>query len=1229
MRARRIVIRGVLLYLALAAFAGAGASAQTLSGRVTTRDGTPLGRVVLEVLVPPNWVSTVTVSADGTYRITVPSGARTAQIRLAGTPSRFQPASMTIALDSTVTEQHVADLVLTGRPQTLPTVRSAVRPRPVREDVGGSPRPGERSQTFDPSLTLAGDLLGDPEFALSGVPGVQVAIDPSGGPPRISLAGLGTELNRTTLNRSPASDNPPRDAAVLQILLNSYDPARAASAVVTNWTLLSATFLPIRRLHATMSAPAMQWTTTAGRELGARTYAPIISGNFAGPGRSFVRMVNTSFQFSDQEASVPTFLSATPAGAAALGITPDVVARVRGALPAFGITVDPFARVTRRSVRASVFTRLDLTTSDLSVSTSNADGTLSVANGGTDGDVGYVILGGTGGQARGLGASASALPLYTSASDRWSVTGQGAWSHFSHSGFLLDSRLAASASGGRASPTSDIPGAGVLLADELGAGANAIALLGGSNAAHRTETHALVHGMTVARWKSFDGRHEYEIEGEANAERVSSSRGTSAGSFAYASLDGYLANTPASFTRRLDSARVQTHAVRGALALGDIYRASDLFSAQYGVRIEHEALFADRIGSPLVDSIFGRNAHRLPRWTAVSPMAGFTWLLGRDAYGFADGSRSVIGGIRDYRGALPLDVVIAQPGFGATSSGMAVLRCAGAAAPIPDWRGYANRSVTLPTQCAGDDASPLRSEAPDADLYAHGFTVGHSWRGDLSFDYRLTNQWFATLHGMWAENTAQSLPYDLNFSGTVRATLPAEGDRPLFVSPAAIVPGTGTVAASESRRFAQLASVVEHRSAGRGQAGTVGLTMAYRPRFSFFSSGVQTPMTVDYTLADIRAQTNGFASTTAGDPRPTDWMPGLFSRHTLLVWSALRIPDAFTFSLGVQLRSGIGFTPLVGGDINGDGLANDRAFVFSPQDTSVSGYRELVNRLSPEMRRCVESQIGGVARVNSCHGPWSATANAAFAIDPYRIRLQNRGSVRLVLSNLAAGLDLLLHGPAKTHGWGQAAFPDPVLYVARGFAPGSNRFQYAANQRFGSSEALRAAFANPFRVSIDVSIDIGESRESRAMKQRLAAPANEPLEKTAIAGRLAWRGPDLFAQVVRLADSLRLSRGQLDSLDRWSSRHAVYRDSVYDDLADFLAERKGDFGGNVVQQRWHNAIAAVQWHEWSYRDPLLRLLKPEQAPAIFSERRPAVSRLLLMDKEEATRFLARWFYAPY
>jgi hypothetical protein len=523
----------------------------------------------------------------------------------------------------------------------------------------------------------------------------------------------------------------------------------------------------------------------------------------------------------------------------------------------------------------------------------------------------------------------------------------------------------------------------------------------------------------------------------------------------------------------------------------------------------------------------------------------------------------------------------------------------------------------------------LSWEAPDADLYAPGFTVGHSWRGDLRLDYGLTNQWFATVHGMWAENTAQSLPSDVNFSGTVRGALPAEGDRPLFVSPAAIVPGTGTVVASKSRRFAQLASVVEHRPVGRGEAGTVGLTMAYRPRFSFFSSGVQTPLSVDYTLADIRAQTNGFASTTAGDPRATDWTPGLFSRHTLLVSSVLRIPDAFMFSLGVQFRSGIGFTPMIGGDINGDGLANDRAFVFDPQDTSVSGYRELVNRLSPELRRCVESQVGGVARVNSCRGPWSATTNAAFAIDPYRIGLQNRGSVRLVLSNLAAGLDLLLHGPAKSHGWGQVAFPDPVLYGVRGFAPSSNRFQYVANQRFGSSDALRAAFANPFRLSVDVSIDIGESQESRAMKQRLAAPPNEPLGKTEIAGRLAWRGPDLFEQVVRLADSLRLSRAQLDSLDRWNSRHAAYRDSVYDGLADFLAERKGDFGASVVQQRWHDAISVVQWHEWSYRDPLLRLLKPEQAPAIFSERAPAVPRLLLMDKQEATRFLARWFYAPY
>lgn len=210
----------------------------------------------------------------------------------------------------------------------------------------------------------------------------------------------------------------------------------------------------------------------------------------------------------------------------------------------------------------------------------------------------------------------------------------------------------------------------------------------------------------------------------------------------------------------------------------------------------------------------------------------------------------------------------------------------------------------------------------------------------------------------------------------------------------------------------------------------------------------------------------------------------------------------------------------------------------------------------------------------------------------------------------------------------QAAYPDPVLYLVQGFDPVATRFRYAANPRLGSSEALRAAFANPFRISIDVSVEVGESQERRLMRQRLAIPVGDTLGRDAIRGRLAWRGPAAFAGVLRLSDSLKMSRAQTDSLERWNARHDAYRDSVYDALADALAARRGEYGGGDAERQWHDAIAAVQWDEWSFREALLHLLTPVQAETVFSDRAPAVSRLLLMNRKEAERYLARWFLSP-
>ena len=67
------------------------------------------------------------------------------------------------------------------------------------------------------------------------------------------------------------------------------------------------------------------------------------------------------------------------------------------------------------------------------------------------------------------------------------------------------------------------------------------------------------------------------------------------------------------------------------------------------------------------------------------------------------------------------------------------------------------------------------------------------------------------------------------------------------------------------------------------------------------------------------------------------------------------------------------------GDINGDGYANDRAFVFDPAspttDPAVAdGIRSLLANGSPSARDCLSKQLGTVANRSSCEGPWYTTA---------------------------------------------------------------------------------------------------------------------------------------------------------------------------------------------------------------------------------------------------------------
>src|SRR5207248_274741 len=122
---------------------------------------------------------------------------------------------------------------------------------------------------------------------------------------------------------------------------------------------------------------------------------------------------------------------------------------------------------------------------------------------------------------------------------------------------------------------------------------------------------------------------------------------------------------------------------------------------------------------------------------------------------------------------------------------------------------------------------------------------------------------------------------------------------------------------------------------------------------------------LSYSLLDVRDQFYGFAGNgnTAGNPFDRQWGAHTAAgKHQLtLNWNSIPIADLLYVTVGATMRSGALFTPMVAGDVNGDGYFNDRAFIFDPSrtaDTALAGaMRSLLATGAPAAKDCLANQL--------------------------------------------------------------------------------------------------------------------------------------------------------------------------------------------------------------------------------------------------------------------------------
>jgi hypothetical protein len=390
---------------------------------------------------------------------------------------------------------------------------------------------------------------------------------------------------------------------------------------------------------------------------------------------------------------------------------------------------------------------------------------------------------------------------------------------------------------------------------------------------------------------------------------------------------------------------------------------------------------------------------------------------------------------------------------------------------------------------------------------------------------------------------------DRNFNDSQRFSLPDAGGRPVYVQPSSSVPSTGQIASQDARVSSRYSRVNEMTSDLRSQSyqGTLRLSPAQ------FSSGFS--WSAWYSFTQVREQFRGFSST-VGNPLDVAWGRSASTPHSIGYSLGYNFFDFLRVSWFGQFRSGMRYTPMVAGDINGDGSANDRAFIYSPTSAAAiadpalaEGINALLSNGSAGARSCLSRQLGRLAERFSCEGPWTSTASMSFTFNPIKVRMPQRASLSFQLSNPLGAADLLVNGSENLRGWGQMPIPDAQLLYVRGFDAASQRYQYEVNRRFGATNPAFNQFRTPVTLTALLRFDVGPTRERQMLTQQLDRGRKREGQKVPEMLLRAMFGnggiPNPLATILRDQDTLKLTPAQADSVATMNRAYIIKLDAIW------------------------------------------------------------------------------------
>ena len=876
-------------------------------------------------------------------------------------------------------------------------------------------------------------------------------------------------------------------------------------------------------------------------------------GNLAGP---FVKdHLFGAFAFSMSSSSIPSasIYSLSPASLDRLGVIPDSVARFMNILDAHGLAkpVDNSAGLQQSGFRNG-FGRIDFTPNEKNTFTLSGSEYRFWNRGFFTGPLATPTAGGE----------------FSTESWRAQValtSHLGAW--------VNDAR--ASVSEGRFGATASLAAAGgsVIVPSSqptpLGGSGISTLQLGGSPFAAKITTNRTVDAKDELSWLSSDAAHRPKL---GLSITLTSSTGGAPdnvfGTYRFNSLTDFETGTPASYSRTLATTFQSAKATNAAMYLGDAWRTGPKLQLVYGVRLEHNEFSNPPQLNVAALTAFGIHTNAFPREISLSPRVGFTYGIGA-----TDKKPAVVtirGGAGIFRSGAGQVSSIFSTARDATGllNGQANLSCVGAAVPPLHWGDFWATSSDVPTMCAAGTANQAVSALPRIVAVDPSFHLPRTLQASLSAGRSFAKIWNISLDGSMTDGAAGAAFRDLNLVESPRFTVSNEASRPVFAPANAIVPGTGAMALSSSRVNSAYGTVSLVSSYLRNEDRSISMSLGrMTPKFSINGS---------YTYSLARMQVVGVPSggvfslstSVAGDPRDVQWIRTPWSSpHQVRLMLSYNASSWLSISPSVFAESSTGFDPMVSADINGDGAANDRAFIFDPAhtaDTAVAnGMTRLLTTAPASVRKCLLSQLGRIAGAGSCAGPWYSSGGLAVRMKPPWSG--GRLSLSLQTNNVPAGLDLLLHGSNGLRGWGQYPATNETLLYVRGFDPVSQTFKYSVNERFGTSTTRQSLYRQPMQLTLVARLALGKmgggpgagpagpggfvalgASGVTGTRATGAAGAAQSSHADSLRTRIAATLPNVFRRTLALKDSLGLA------LDSAQAARLKFLGDAYQANADSL-----------------------------------------------------------------------------